>query len=55
MKICTICNHEKTLEEFPNLTRSIDGKYPQCKICKSKLDKEYYKKKAEIIKKNALK
>lgn len=53
MKICTICNLEKTIDQFPNLVRSPDGKYPQCKLCKSNIDKQYYKRKAEKVKSNA--
>lgn len=49
MKKCTICLKEKKFDEFGILSRSIDGHYPQCKDCKSDIDKSYYKRKREVI------
>lgn len=55
MKICTLCNIEKPLDFFPNLKRAKDGKYPQCKDCKSIVDKKYYDNNSEKVKTNAKK
>lgn len=53
MKTCTICLIEKNKEEYGILSRSQDGRYPQCKICKSKIDKTYYEKNTEKVKRKA--
>lgn len=52
-KKCSKCNLEKTLDLFPNLKRSKDGKYPQCKECKSSIDKQYYSFNSDKVKNNA--
>lgn len=33
VKTCTVCNKEKTLDEFYNLKATPDGKSYRCKIC----------------------
>jgi len=53
MKTCTICKKSKEYNQFGVLSRSTDGHYPQCKECKSKIDKENYNKKRDQIKENA--
>lgn len=52
MKICTICNLERTLNLFGKKSKSPDGLSPWCKECKKLKDKEHYSlKKIEILKK----
>lgn len=53
MKTCTICNVSKNLDKYGILSRSSDGHYPQCKQCKSKIDKNYYELNKEQVKNNA--
>jgi hypothetical protein len=48
MKQCTKCQLWKDINEFPNLTRSKDGKYPQCKSCKKQADKTDYLKHRDV-------
>lgn len=49
MKTCTICNQTKEYEEFGILSRSSDGHYPQCKICKKQIDAKYYEEKKHKV------
>jgi hypothetical protein len=55
MKICTVCKINKSKDNFHNAKKFFDGKYPQCKECKGKKDKNYYKQKAEVIRDRATK
>ena len=41
MKICKKCNIKKSLDEFHNLNSSKDGKQSKCKVCVSKIQKNY--------------
>jgi len=51
-KICSKCNHIKTLNCFNNDKRYSDGKYPSCKDCKKTTYLKYYVlNKNEIISK----
>lgn len=40
MRTCTVCELEKTLDQFDRTTRTIDGRREQCKSCRS----EYYQR-----------
>ena len=42
MKTCTKCNQSKNTEDFSRDKNRPDGLYPQCRICKSGADKQYY-------------
>lgn len=53
MKTCTICQNTKTLDLYHNCKKFKDGKYPQCKECKSKIDRAYYEKNQERVKTQA--
>lgn len=50
MKTCTICETTRDKAEFNKKTKSPDGLDPWCKSCKSKKDKENYKRRAEKVK-----
>lgn len=54
MKTCSICKKEKLYEEFCLSSRSPDGRYPQCKYCKSIKDKKNYLKNKEKKKQQSL-
>lgn len=42
IKVCTGCKINKELSEYHQKSKSPDGYYPQCKICKAIVDKQYY-------------
>lgn len=43
MKICTRCNTQKELSEFPVCSKNKDGHTGMCKPCKRNYDNNYYK------------
>lgn len=40
-KICSVCNEEKEFTQFPKNSTKPNGISSECKLCKSRLDKEY--------------
>ena len=52
-KTCTLCNIEKDIELFSNDSRQKDGKRPNCKLCKSIVDKKYRESNKEKISNNS--
>jgi hypothetical protein len=50
MKICTKCKRELSLDNFYNLTKSVDGKAATCKECAKAFQKDYYKSNSDRVK-----
>lgn len=48
-KICSVCNLEKSFDDFHNRKNTKDGKCTTCKVCKKNDYKEYYGKNKEKI------
>lgn len=46
-KVCTNCKANKTKDEFCKRAASKDGLNARCKVCKSKIDKEYRQQNVE--------
>ena len=44
MKTCSKCKEHKGLDEFTKASRTKDGKYPYCKVCKGSYDKKWHSK-----------
>lgn len=53
-KICRRCGKEKKLEEFPNNSKTKDGKSSWCKSCTKKYQDKYRQKKENKLKKSEL-
>ena len=53
IKCCTKCGLIKTIEEFPRRKSNLTGLYSWCKECCSRINKKYYQKNSEIIRKRA--
>lgn len=49
IKKCSMCGEEKSLDCFRANSRSKDGKRPECKTCKSNIEKEYRKNNLEKL------
>lgn len=43
-KWCSVCQKDKSLEEFYNMKRGGYGKDPICKICRNRTSKRWYRK-----------
>lgn len=52
-KICTMCNEEKDIEEFPLRNRFTTGRQSYCKSCKAKMHSNWYENNKEYQKENA--
>ena len=48
-KICTGCDEDKPLEDFPKHKKGKYGHYYQCKVCKKGVNKSYYAANAEAV------
>ena len=54
-RICTMCNEEKDIEEFPLRNRFTTRRQSYCKSCKSKMHGDWYERNKETQKENASK